>query len=94
MDSSVEVQREAFPTIYLQDSPMGSSVEIVVMDADKKVIQRLNALGLFSGTIIKKLSQAPFHGPIQIEVRGTRIVLGPGLAARISVRLLSPECGL
>jgi DtxR family Mn-dependent transcriptional regulator len=57
------------------------------VDADIKATQRLSGLGIVPGTPIRVLSEAPFHGPVQIEVRGTRLVLGQGLAQKIKVRM-------
>lgn len=62
-------------------------VIVIHVDAGLKATQRLSGLGIVPGTPIRVLSEAPFHGPIQIEVRGTRLVLGQGLAQKIMVRM-------
>lgn len=46
---------------------------------------RLMDLGLTPGTRVKVVKSAPFHGPIEILVRGSRLALGRGMAERILV---------
>jgi Fe2+ transport system protein FeoA len=47
--------------------------------------KRLADLGLASGTEVKVIGRTLFSGPIQIEVRGSRLVIGAGLASKIIV---------
>ncbi|MBN2154684.1 MAG: ferrous iron transport protein A [Candidatus Lokiarchaeota archaeon] len=58
---------------------------IVNINAGMGATRRLTSLGLTPGTKITKLSSAPFQGPIQLQVRNTRLVIGWGLAAKILV---------
>ncbi len=53
-----------------------------------KATKRLADLGLVSGTEIKVIGKAPFWGPIEIEVRGSKLALGRGLASKILVKEL------
>ena len=53
-----------------------------------KATKRLADLGLVSGTEIKVRAKTLFWGPIEIEVRGSRLVLGRGLASKILVKEL------
>jgi len=62
-------------------------VTVIHVDAGIKATQRLSGLGIVPGTPIRVISEAPFHGPLQIEVRGTRLVLGQGLAEKIQVKM-------
>ena len=72
------------------------SVNLINLEENQKVIidfimagsraaKRLADLGLTPETPIKILRKAPFWGPVEIEVRGSKIVLGRGLAAKILV---------
>ena len=45
---------------------------------------RLAALGLLPGTELEVVQNSG-HGPFVVSVRGSRIVIGRGMAARISV---------
>ncbi len=50
--------------------------------------KRLMDLGLTPGTIITVVKSAPFSGPIEVLVRGSRLALGRGMAERIFVEVL------
>jgi len=47
--------------------------------------RRLEDMGLTPGTKIMIVKSAPFHGPIEIHVRGSRLAIGRGMAERILV---------
>jgi Fe2+ transport system protein FeoA len=47
--------------------------------------RRLAQLGIVPGVKIVKNKAAPFRGPVEVKVRGTSLVLGRGLAAKIIV---------
>ena len=59
--------------------------EIVSIIGGQIATKRLADLGLTPGTKIKVLSKAPLFGPIEIEFRGSTLVLGQGLAAKVLV---------
>ena len=60
--------------------------EIISIHGGQMVTKRLADLGLTPETKIKVLRRAPFWGPIEIEVRGSKLVLGRGLASKILVK--------
>ena len=64
----------------------GQVAEIVSVAGGWRATQRLADLGLILGTKIKVLRKAPLRGPVEIEVRGSRLVLGRGLASKILVK--------
>lgn len=47
--------------------------------------QRLANLGLVPGAEIIKKKSAPFRGPVRVQVKGSSLVLGRGLASKIMV---------
>jgi DtxR family Mn-dependent transcriptional regulator len=47
--------------------------------------KRLMDMGLTPGTKVTVVKSAPFHGPLEILVRGSRLALGRGMAKRILV---------
>jgi ferrous iron transport protein A len=49
--------------------------------------KRLVDMGLTPGTKVTVVRLAPFHGPFEILVRGSRLVLGRGMAERIFVEI-------
>ena len=70
----------------LVDCSKGEELEVVEIRAGYRAKQRLAHLGVFPGTKIIKKKSAPWHGPLEIIVRGTSLVIGRGLAAKIIVR--------
>lgn len=66
---------------------IGEKGRIVSVKGGYGVVQRLADLGLTSGTEIVVIRSALFRGPIEISVRGTRIALGRGVSAKISVEV-------
>jgi len=71
--------------IPLINIPFDTNVIVAHIRAGFKATQRLSGMGITPGIQIKVLSQAPFRGPIQILVRGTRLAIGYGLAMKIFV---------
>ncbi|MEA2090529.1 MAG: FeoA family protein [Thermoproteota archaeon] len=49
--------------------------------------KRLEDMGLTPGTKIIMVKSAPFRGPIEIYVRGSRLAIGRGMAERILVKV-------
>jgi len=47
--------------------------------------KRLEDMGLTPGTKITVVKSAPFHGPLEVQVRGSRLAIGRGMAERIFV---------
>jgi Fe2+ transport system protein FeoA len=47
--------------------------------------KRLSDLGLTPGTKVTVVKSAPFHGPLEVSVRGSRLAIGRGMASRILV---------
>jgi len=52
---------------------------------------RLGSLGIRPGAVVRLISLGAGHGPILLEVDGTRVALGRGLARRILVSPLRPN---
>jgi len=50
-------------------------------------VQRLMDLGLTPGTKLTVVKSAPFNGPLEVLVRGSRIVLGRVMASRVIVEV-------
>ena len=49
--------------------------------------KRLMDMGLTPGTEVKVVKTSPFHGPLEVTVRGSRLALGRGIAKRIFVMM-------
>ncbi|EKE01432.1 MAG: hypothetical protein ACD_21C00132G0003 [uncultured bacterium] len=61
---------------------------IVSIAAGHKATKRLADLGLTPNTPIKVLRKAGAHGPIEIKLRGSSLVLGKGIVSKILVKKL------
>ena len=62
-----------------------AEVKVVSVNSGRMAKQRLANLGIVPGVIIKKKKSAPFRGPVEVEVKGSNLVLGRGLASKIIV---------
>ena len=49
--------------------------------------KRLMDMGLTPGTKVTVVKSAPFNGPVEVSVRGSRLALGRGMAERIFVAI-------
>jgi len=49
--------------------------------------RRLMDMGLTPNTTVQVVKSAPFKGPIEIIVRGSRLALGRGIAERVLVEV-------
>lgn len=49
--------------------------------------KRLEDMGLTPGTRVTVAKSAPFHGPLEVYVRGSRLALGKRMAERIFVEV-------
>ncbi|MFW9987811.1 MAG: ferrous iron transport protein A [Candidatus Odinarchaeota archaeon] len=68
-------------------------VIVVSVRAGYNAKRRLANLGIVPGVKIKKKQSAPMRGPLQIIIKGTSLVIGRGLAAKIIVKC-DPSCVL
>ena len=69
----------------LTDLEDGQTGIIVSIAGGKEASKRLADLGLNPGTEIKVIGRIMFSGPVQIEVCGSKLVLGKGLASKILI---------
>lgn len=61
---------------------------VVSMACGLGAARRLAEMGLTPGVEVFVVRRAPLRGPIEVEVRGTRIVLGYGLASKVAVKVV------
>ncbi len=70
---------------FLSEIPTGENVILGSLCEGNELNRRLTSLGFTPGTGIK-IVQNFGHGPMIVSVRGTRIALGRGEAAKIFVQ--------
>ena len=79
-------KRKVEPLIKrLIDCPIGVKLKVLRVNTGHHAKRRLANLGIIPGVQIIKRKAAPFRGPIEIIVKGSLLVIGRGLAARIIV---------
>jgi len=49
--------------------------------------KRLEDMGLTPGTKVTVVRSAPFHGPLEVHVRGSRLAIGKRMAERIFIEV-------
>jgi ferrous iron transport protein A len=58
---------------------------VIMIDGGQRVRSYLNTLGIHIGDWLTVVQRAPFSGPVIVEVHGTRLALGRGVARKIRV---------
>ena len=58
---------------------------VIMIDGGQRVRSYLNTLGIHIGDWLTVVQRAPFRGPVLVEVHGTRVALGRGVARKIQV---------
>jgi len=80
-----EGKRERIP-ISIGQLKEGEHGKVSFIRGERKVLQRLFDMGLTPGTEVTVLKSAPFHGPVEVLVRGSRLALGRGMTETIFVQ--------
>ena len=58
---------------------------VVAITGGRGVSAHLNTLGIHVGDRLTVIDRAPFRGPLLVEVHGSRVALGRGVARQIEV---------
>ncbi|MFO8018120.1 MAG: FeoA family protein [Promethearchaeia archaeon] len=72
----------------LTECPTKADLKVVTVNSGRGAKQRLANLGIVPGVVIRKNKSAPFRGPVEVEVKGSTLALGRGLASKIMVKQL------
>ncbi|MEN8171581.1 MAG: FeoA family protein [Chloroflexota bacterium] len=78
--------------MQLSNVENGKSVRILYFHGGIWLEDKLRQLGLLPGSSARKLRQAPWGGPIMVEVDGRTIAIGKGIASKIYVEEERREC--
>ena len=82
-----EVGKRKENLVPLSELKEGQHGKISFIRGGHNVLQRLLDMGLTPSTKITLLKTAPFEGPIQVLVRGSRLALGRGIASKVFVEV-------
>ena len=69
----------------LEQAQLRLPVRISGIDGGHEVRARLATMGLLPGAVLSVLNRGPLGGPLLIEIDGTRIALGRGVARKVLV---------
>lgn len=69
----------------LIDVENGKWVKVTDYSSGRGIEQKLRQLGLLPGDYARVIRQAPFGGPLLVEIQGREIAVGRGVASRILV---------
>ena len=75
----------------LTELKKGETAEIIAVDGGAAMQQRLSALGIVQGKIVKKLSTIRMGGPLVLLIDRAQVAIGQGMAKKIVVKKLSDE---
>ncbi len=73
--------------MLLSEAPEGSTVRVKRFLGGSMAVRKLMELGIREGTTIKVIRNAHI-GPIIVEVEGSQIALGRGLASKVEVEVV------
>ncbi len=86
-NNSFKNSKKGIPlTKCLTECDVGEDLIVLKVNAGQMAKKRLANLGIVPGVNVIKKKAAPFRGPIEINVKGSSLVIGRGLAAKIVVK--------
>lgn len=71
--------------LTLEDVALSREATVAEIDGGRRVRSHLNTLGIHVGDTIRVVERAPFRGPVLVEIHGTRVALGRGIARKVKV---------
>jgi len=80
-----EVGKRKENLVALSELKDRQSGKIQFIRGGHTVLQRLLDMGLTPGTKITLIKAAPFEGPIEVSVRGSKLAIGRGIASKVFV---------
>jgi ferrous iron transport protein A len=81
------VGRVLHPMMALDTVDVKKKARVIMIDGGHRVRAHLQTLGIHIGDWLTVVERAPFRGPVLIEVNGSRLALGRGIASKIRVEI-------
>lgn len=78
-------QRRSKPIRPLTSLEKGESAKIAFVRAGRGALRRLCDMGLTPGSVVTMVRSAPLRGPVEVEIRGSRLAIGWGIASKVFV---------
>ncbi len=63
------------------------TARVILIEGGHGVWSHLNTLGIHVGDWLTVVERAPFRGPVLVEVNGTRVAIGRGIASKVRVEV-------
>jgi DtxR family Mn-dependent transcriptional regulator len=82
---TIDHEKRSGEIINITQLRPGQKATISFIRGGRGVVQRLCDLGLTNGTTVSLLRSAPLNGPVELCVRGCKLVIGKGIAKKIFV---------
>jgi len=79
--------RVLHPMMALDTVDVKKKARVIMIDGGHRVRAHLNTLGIHIGDWLTVVERAPFRGPVLVEVNGSRLALGRGIASKIRVEI-------
>ena len=73
--------------VFLSEMESGAVGRIIALHGGHGMRNRLHAMGLREGKELTKVSGVFGGGPVVVQVEGTQVAVGKGMASRIEVEL-------
>ena len=75
----------------LSNLKQGEEGKVMFIRGGRHSSKRIQDMGLTPGTYLRMVNAAPFNGPVEVEVRGSSLALGRGLASQIFIEVEDEE---
>jgi len=69
----------------LETAELRRQTRVADIEGGISVRTHLNTLGIHVGDTVTVVERAPFKGPVLVEVHGSRVALGRGVAQKVVV---------
>jgi len=79
------MDKQIMPLSHL---PINKKARIASIHGGYGFQRKLSVMGIREKQEIKIVSKQPFHGPLTVEVRGSQMTLGRGMAQKITVEVV------
>ncbi|MCS7125582.1 MAG: metal-dependent transcriptional regulator [Aigarchaeota archaeon] len=86
-----EVGKRKESIVSVSELKEGDLGKISFIRGDRNVLRRLLDMGLTPGATLKVVRIAPFNGPVEVEIRGSRLALGEDITSNVFVEVIKNE---
>lgn len=79
----IVTRRKGRMKMTLNSIAVRQSARVSLIEGGQGVRSHLNLLGIHVGDVLEVIERAPFRGPVLVQINGSRVALGRGVARRI-----------